>query len=62
MNETFVPLDTEKRKELVAALKSNAEGEAAMLVGKDTSFSGLTTMHDEETVAINKIKSIPTHY
>jgi hypothetical protein len=58
----FRPLTAEERKNLVTALKGNAEGGKAILMDrKDTSFVGVQDeVTDEEVICA--IKSVPCHY
>lgn len=58
----FRPLDEMERKQLLHALRGNAqEGRALLLDRRDTSFAGSTDDVPDEEV-INAIKSVPCHY
>jgi hypothetical protein len=58
----FRPLNDCERRQLVAALRGNAESDRAILVDqKDTSFAGtIDEVPDDEV--ISAIKSVPCHY
>lgn len=59
---TFTPLSVEERNKLLSALKSNANGDVALLVDRrDTSFAGTAEDIPDEQV-ITAIKSVPCHY
>lgn len=58
----FRPLSELERRQLVTALRGNAEGNRVLLLDRrDTSFVGSTDEVPEEEV-INAIKSVPCHY
>lgn len=58
----FRPLTELERKNLVGALRGNAEqGRVLLLDRRDTSFAGLTEEVPDEEV-ISAIKSVPCHY
>lgn len=58
----FRPLNTLERKQLVDALRGNAEKNRTILVDRrDTSFAGTTDDVTDEEV-ISAIKSVPCHY
>lgn len=60
----FRPLNDTERRQLISALRGNANDGAALLIDrKDTSFAGTAPTEevtDEEV--INAIKSVPCHY
>jgi hypothetical protein len=60
----FRPLSEVERRQLVTALRGNAEtGSALLMDRRDTSFLGLLEedeVPDEEV--INAIRSVPCHY
>jgi hypothetical protein len=58
----FRPLNDTERKQLVNALRGNAEGNRVILTDRrDTSFAGLADEVTDEEV-ISAIKSVPCHY
>lgn len=58
----FRPLDLAQRRQLIAALRGNADRGLALLMDrKDTSFAGTAEEVPDEEV-INAIKSVPCHY
>jgi len=58
----FRPLNELERKQLVNALRGNAEqGRALLLDRRDTSFAGSADEVPDEEV-ISAIKSVPCHY
>ena len=58
----FRPLNDLERRQLVNALRGNAESDRAILLNRrDTSFLGTAEEVPEEEV-INAIKSVPCHY
>lgn len=58
----FRPLDDQERRQLINALRGNAENDLAILMDrKDTSFAGTSTDVPEQDV-ISAIKSVPCHY
>jgi hypothetical protein len=58
----FRPLNELERKQLVAALRGNAEqGRVVLLDRRDTSFAGTSEEVPDEEV-ISAIKSVPCHY
>ncbi len=58
----FRPLNDLERRQLVNALRGNAESDRAILLNRrDTSFLGVAEEVPEEEV-INAIKSVPCHY
>ena len=58
----FRPLNDLERRQLVNALRGNAESDRAILLNRrDTSFAGVAEEVPEEEV-INAIKSVPCHY
>jgi hypothetical protein len=58
----FRPLSELERRQLVTALRGNAEGNRVLLLDrKDTSFTGTSEEVPDEEV-INAIKSVPCHY
>jgi ribosome recycling factor len=58
----FRPLNEMERKQLVNALRGNAEqGRVLLLDRRDTSFAGSAEEVPDEEV-ISAIKSVPCHY
>ena len=58
----FRPLTEVERKQLVGALRGNAEqGRVLLLDRRDTSFAGSADEVPDEEV-ISAIKSVPCHY
>jgi len=58
----FRPLNDTERRQLIQALRGNAEKDQAILVDRrDTSFAGTTEEVTDDEV-ISAIKSIPCHY
>jgi hypothetical protein len=58
----FRPLNDTERRQLITALRGNAETDRTILLNRrDTSFAGLADEITEEEV-INAIKSVPCHY
>jgi hypothetical protein len=58
----FRPLNDTERRQLISALRGNADSNRAMLMDRrDTSFVGSTEEVTDEEV-INAIKSVPCHY
>jgi len=58
----FRPLNDTERRQLITALRGNADSGRVMLMDrKDTSFAGTTEEVTDEEV-INAIKSVPCHY
>jgi len=58
----FRPLNTLERRQLVDALRGNAESDRAILMDRqDTSFVGVVDEIPDEEV-ISAIKSVPCHY
>jgi len=58
----FRPLNETERRQLVTALRGNADRGIALLMDrKDTSFAGTAEEVPDEEV-INAIKSVPCHY
>lgn len=58
----FRPLNEVERRQLVTALRGNADRGLALLMDrKDTSFAGAADEAPDEEV-INAIKSVPCHY
>jgi hypothetical protein len=58
----FRPLNDRERRQLVTALRGNAERDLAILMdSRDTSFAGTTEEITDEEV-ISAIKSVPCHY
>lgn len=58
----FRPLNDTERRQLISALRGNAENNQAILMDRrDTSFLGSTEEATDEEV-INTIKSVPVHY
>jgi hypothetical protein len=58
----FRPLNDTERRQLLTALRGNAESDRVLLMNRqDTSFAGMADEVPEEEV-INAIKSVPCHY
>ncbi len=58
----FRPLSDTERRQLVTALRGNAEHNRTLLLDRrDTSFVGVTDEVTDEEV-ISAIKSVPCHY
>lgn len=58
----YRPLTDSERRQLVAALRGNAENERVILMDRnDTSFAGVADEIGDEEV-ISAIKSVPCHY
>jgi hypothetical protein len=58
----FRPLNDTERRQLVSALRGNAENNRTILLDRrDTSFAGVTDEVTDEEV-ISAIKSVPCHY
>lgn len=58
----FRPLNDTERRQLIQALRGNAEDNLAILTDRrDTSFSGTANEVTDDEV-ISAIKSVPCHY
>ena len=58
----FRPLDDTERRQLISALRGNADGNTAILMDRrTTSFAGTTEEVSDDEV-ISAIKSVPCHY
>jgi len=58
----FRPLNELERRQLITALRGNADGNRVLLMDRrDTSFAGAADDVPDEEV-INAIKSVPCHY
>jgi hypothetical protein len=58
----FRPLNELERRQLISALRGNAESDLAILTDRrTTSFQGISDEVPDEEV-INAIKSVPCHY
>lgn len=58
----FRPVSAEEQKQLIAALRGNAEDNLAILMDrKDTSFTGVSAEIPAEEV-ISAIQAVPVHY
>lgn len=58
----FRPLNDSERRQLIQALRGNAEDNLAILMDrKDTTFAGATSEITDDEV-ISAIKSVPCHY
>jgi hypothetical protein len=58
----FRPLNDTERRQLITALRGNADsGHAILMDRRDTSFAGYTEEVTDDEV-INAIKSVPCHY
>jgi hypothetical protein len=58
----FRPLNDTERRQLISALRGNAESDRAILMDRrDTSFAGTSDDVTDEEV-IFAIKSVPCHY
>lgn len=59
----FRPLNDGERRQLIAALRGNAEDNMTILMDRqDTSFSGTTSQEVTDDEVISAIKSVPCHY
>jgi hypothetical protein len=62
MSMDFRPLNDTERRQLIGALRGNAESDRTILIDRhDTSFAGTTDEVSDEEV-ISAIKSVPCHY
>lgn len=58
----FRPLNDVERRQLISALRGNAESDRTILMDrKNTRFAGVTEEVTDEEV-ISAIKSVPCHY
>jgi len=58
----FRPLNDTERRQLISALRGNAESDRAILTDRhDTSFAGSADEVTDDEV-ISAIKSVPCHY
>jgi hypothetical protein len=58
----FRPLNDTERRQLISALRGNAENDRTILMSpRDTSFLGTTDEVTDEEV-ISAIRSVPCHY
>jgi hypothetical protein len=58
----FRPLNDTERRQLITALRGNAENDRVILMDRrDTSFAGTTDEITDEEV-ITAIRSVPCHY
>jgi hypothetical protein len=58
----FRPISELERRNLLTALRGNAEGNRVLLLDRrDTSFAGTADDFPEEEV-ITAVKSVPSHY
>lgn len=58
----FRPLNDTERRQLISALRGNADGNRAILMDRrDTSFQSSSDEVPDDEV-INAIKSVPCHY
>ena len=58
----FRPLNDTQRRQLISALRGNAEqGRVILMDRRDTTFAGTTEEVTDEEV-ISAIKSVPCHY
>jgi hypothetical protein len=58
----FRPLNDSERRQLISALRGNAESDQAILTDRrDTSFAGTAEEVTDDEV-ISAIKSVPCHY
>lgn len=59
----FRPLNDSERRQLIQALRGNAEDNLAILMDrKDTSFAGAANAEVTDDEVISAIKSVPCHY
>jgi len=59
----FRPLNDTERRQLINALRGNAESDRPILMDRrDTSFLGTATEEVTDEEVINAIKSVPCHY
>lgn len=62
MTMDFRPLNDTERRNLINALRGNAEKNSAILIDqRDTSFAGVSEELTDDEV-ISAIKSVPCHY
>jgi hypothetical protein len=62
MTMDFRPLNDTERRQLITALRGNAESDRAILMDRrDTSFQGSADEVTDEEV-ITAIRSVPCHY
>jgi len=62
MTMDFRPLNDSERRQLIGALRGNAESDCAILIDReDTTFVGVIDDVPEDEV-ISAIKSVPCHY
>jgi hypothetical protein len=58
----FRPLNDSERRQLVGALRGNAESDRVILVDRyDTSFAGVADEVTDDEVIV-AVKSVPCHY
>jgi hypothetical protein len=58
----FRPLNDTERRQLIGALRGNADGDRTILMDRrNTTFAGTTEEVTDDEV-ISAIKSVPTHY
>ncbi len=57
----FRPLEETRRRELLTALRGNADGATILIDRRDTSFAGTSEDIPDEEV-IHCIRAIPCHY
>ena len=59
----FRPLNEVERRQLVTALRGNADtGTALLMDRRDTSFLGMADEEVTDEEVINAIRSVPCHY
>ena len=58
----FRPLNDTERRQLVTALRGNADTGRALLMDRQTSFLGAADDVPDDEEVINAIKSVPCHY
>jgi hypothetical protein len=59
----FRPLNDLERRQLVTALRGNADtGTALLMDRRDTSFLGIADDEATDEEVINAIRSVPCHY
>jgi hypothetical protein len=58
----FRPLNDTERRQLIGALRGNAEGNTAILMDRQTTMFAGTTDDVTDDEVISAIKSVPCHY
>jgi hypothetical protein len=59
----FRPLNDTERRQLISALRGNADGNRTILMDRQTTtFAGATDEEVSDEEVISAIKSVPCHY